>query len=153
MKLIAALAGLSVPVLGSAAYAGDTVVEAPIHQFVDSLSKGDVTGAKAAYVASPSITDEMAPHHWSGPLAFENWVADLTKSEAIEGKTGGRLTMRPAVRKVVSGDHAYVIVPSTYTFKQNGRMMHEVSQMTYVLAKGAPGWKIQSWTWTGPDPS
>ena len=153
MKFIVALAGVSVLLVAPAAFAGDSAVEAPIHQFIDSLNKGDLKGAKAAYVTSPSIIDEFAPHHWSGPKAFDTWVADLTKSEAAERKTGGRLTMTSAVREVVSGTHAYVIVPSTYTFKQNGKTMHEVSQMTYVLAKGKSGWKIESWTWTGPEAS
>ena len=86
-------------------------------------------------------------------MAFDTWVADLTKAEAAEGKTGGKVTIAAAVREVVSGSHAYVIVPSTYTFQQKGKTMHEVSQMTYVLAKGRAGWKIESWTWTGPEAS
>ena len=153
MKSIVVLAGLSALFVASAAYAGDAAIEAPIHQFISSFNKGDVKAAKAAHVASPTITDEMAPYHWSGPKAFDTWVADLTKAEAAEGKSGGALTMTVASRELVSGDRAYVIVPSTYTFKQKGKTMHEVSQMTYVLTKGKSGWKIASWTWTGPDAS
>lgn len=153
MKSIASLAAVSALFFASAAEAGDAAVEATIHQFISSFNKGDVKTAKAAHVASPTITDEMAPYHWSGPKAFDTWVADLTKAEAAEGKSAGALTMAAASRQLVSGDHAYVIVPSTYTFQQKGRTMHEVSQMTYVLTKGKSGWKIESWAWTGPDAS
>ncbi len=153
MKAIVLLAGLSALFVASAAYAGDAAVQAPIHQFIDNFNKGDAKAAKAAHVASPSIIDEVSPHHWSGPKAFDTWVADLTKSEAVEGRTGGAVTLSSATREVVSGNHAYVIVPATYTFQQKGKTMHEVSQMTYVLTKGKSGWKIESWTWTGPDAS
>jgi ketosteroid isomerase-like protein len=53
---------------------------------------------------------------------------------------------------VISGDHAYAISPTTYTFKQNGQTMRETAQMTLALEKDAAGaWKIASWTWTGPE--
>lgn len=31
--------------------------------------------------------------------------------------------------------------------------MSEAAQMTFVLKKGAGGWLIHGWTWTGPKPS
>lgn len=153
MKSIALLAGAALLALAPAVHAANPAVEAPVHQFLDSFNKGDVKAAKAAHVAAPSIIDEIAPHHWSGPAAFDTWVADLTKSEAAEGKSGGQVTLGKVSREVISGAHAYVTVPATYTFQQKGNTMHEVSQMTFVLAKMPTGWKIQAWTWTGPDAS
>jgi hypothetical protein len=41
-------------------------------------------------------------------------------------------------------------VPSVYTFKQAGVAMRESAQMTFTLKKGAGGWLIHGWTWTGP---
>lgn len=153
MKISIALAGVSAMLFATAAHAGDAAVEAPIHQFVDGFNKGDLKAAKATLTAAPSIVDEVAPFHWDGPKAFDSWVADLTRSEAAEGRTDGHVTMDAATREEVSGGRAYVIVPSTYTFKLKGATMHEVSQMTYVLAKGKSGWKIESWTWSGPQAS
>ena len=49
-------------------------------------------------------------------------------------------------------DQAYVIVPAVFTFKQKGAAMRESAQMTFVLRKGASGWLIHGWTWTGPRP-
>ena len=43
-----------------------------------------------------------------------------------------------------------MIVPSTYTYKQKGVAMRETAQMTFTLKKGANGWLIHGWTWTGP---
>ena len=153
MKITFALAAMPMLLFASTARAGDNAVEAPILQFIAAFNHGDLKAAKAAHVASPSIADEVAPYHWNGPRAFDSWVADLTRSETVEGKTDGQVTMLPVTRELVSGGHAYVTVPSTYTFKQHGKTMHEVSQMTYILARGKAGWKIESWTWTGPEAS
>ncbi len=35
---------------------------------------------------------------------------------------------------------------------QGGVAMREAAQMTFVLKKGAGGWLIHGWTWTGPKP-
>jgi hypothetical protein len=50
---------------------------------------------------------------------------------------------------IVNGHHGYAVVPVTFAFKQKGVGMHENSQMTYALKKGAGGWKITAWTWVG----
>ena len=54
-------------------------------------------------------------------------------------------------RENTVGDRAYVVAPTTYTFQQKGRTMRETAQITIVLDKQAAGWKIASWTWTGPE--
>ena len=66
--------------------------------------------------------------------------------------TEPRVTIGAATRSEVHGDHAYVIVPSEFTFKLRGAPMKESAQMTFVLKKGATGWLIHGWTWTGPRP-
>lgn len=133
------------------AHAGDAAVEATIRQFADAFNKGDMKAAKALHVAAPVIVDEVAPYSWSGPKAFDGWGADLGKAEAAEGKSGGKVTIGAPTRENIMGDHAYVIAPATYTFQQKGQTMRENSQITMVLTKDASGWKIASWTWTGPD--
>jgi hypothetical protein len=47
---------------------------------------------------------------------------------------------------------AYVIVPTVYTYKEQGRPTAEEGQMTFVLNRGAAGWKIGAWTWSGVKP-
>ena len=137
--------------LAGAAQANDAGVDATIKSFADAFNKGDMKAAKALHTASPIIIDEVPPHAWTGAMAFDQWGADLGKSEAAEGKSGGKVTMGAPTREVISGDHAYAIVPSTYTFQQKGQTMREKAQITFVMAKEAGGWKIASWTWTGPE--
>jgi ketosteroid isomerase-like protein len=133
------------------AHAGDAGVEATIRQFADAFNKGDMKTAKALHIAAPVITDEVAPYIWSGAKAFDSWGADLGKAETAEGKSGGKVAIGAPTRENVSGDRAYVIAPSTYTFQQKGQTMRETAQITMTLEKQASGWKIASWTWTGPE--
>jgi hypothetical protein len=62
------------------------------------------------------------------------------------------VTISPATREEMNGDQAYVVVPAVYTLKERGVAMREAAQFTFVLKKGASGWLIHGWTWTGPKP-
>jgi ketosteroid isomerase-like protein len=151
MKISVALSGALFLTVASAAHANDASVDATVKAFGDAFNKGDMKAAKALHTASPVIVDEVPPHFWSGAKAFDSWGADLGKSDAAEGRSGGQVTMGTPTREVISGNHAYVIVPTTYTFQQKGQAMREAAQMTLALDKDAAGaWKIASWTWTGP---
>jgi ketosteroid isomerase-like protein len=148
---LSGLIGASMLLLASAAFAGDAGVEGTIAAFGAAFDKGDIPAAKAVMEPSVMITDEVAPFAWNGPGSLDAWLGDLAKSEAAEGKTGAVVAIGAPTREVVSGDHAYVIVPSTYTFKQKGTFMRETAQMTFALAKDPGGWKVAAFTWTGPD--
>jgi SnoaL-like domain len=129
---------------------------APIQKFVESFNKGDMAGAAATHTTSAdlAIIDEVPPHMWLGPKAFQAWSSDLMNDAKKNGITEPLVTIRAATRTERNGDQAYVVVPAVYTFKQNGTPMREAAQMTFVLKKaaGASAWLIHGWTWTGPKP-
>jgi ketosteroid isomerase-like protein len=150
-SFVTTIIGVSVLLLGSMAHAGDAGVERAIAAFGAAFNKGDIPAAKALMTPTVTITDEVAPYLWSGSGSLDAWLGDLATSEAAEGKTGAVVAIGAPSREVVSGDHAYVIAPSTYTFKQKGTLMRETAQMTFALAKGPGGWKVAAFTWTGPD--
>ena len=143
-------------VMGAAAraQAPDAQLMAPIQKFIDSFNKGDMAGAAATHVADADlvIIDEVAPYVWQGAQAFQAW------STALDGDTKKRGIIDPAVkisaptRTETNGDRAYVVVPAVYTFKEHGVAMREAAQMTFTLKKGAGGWLIHGWTWTGSKP-
>lgn len=152
MKVRFALAGVTAMITAAGAHASDSPVTAPIRTMVVAFNKGDVALAKSTHVAAPMIVDEpTAPFAWSGPNAFDQWLAALGKSEAKAGKTGGKVALGPFTRTSVMGDRAYVVVPSTYTFQQAKRTMRETGTMTFALVKQAADWKIQAWTWSSPE--
>lgn len=152
MRLWLALGTATALAAAHPADAADSAVEAPIRTMAEAFNKGDVTLAKSTHVAAPMILDEpTAPFAWFGPTAFDDWIAALGKSEAEAGKTGGKVALGPVTRESVMGRHAYVVIPSTYTFHQARRTMRETGTMTFALVKQRADWKIQAWTWTSPE--
>jgi ketosteroid isomerase-like protein len=130
----------------------DAEVMAPIQKFIDTFNKGDIAGAAATHAsgADLTITDEIPPYVWRGPKAFMAWAGDLDADAKKNGITEPMVTVSKPTRIERSGDQAYVVVPTVYTFKLKGTAMREAAQMTVVLRRGASGWLIHGWTWTGP---
>jgi len=147
---LAALVAFAVAVPASAQTDADLM--APIQKFIDTFNKGDIAGAAATHAsgADLTITDEIPPYVWRGPKAFMAWAGDLDADAKKNGITEPMVTVSKPSRIERSGDQAYVVVPAVYTFKLKGAAMREAAQMTVVLRKGAAGWLIHGWTWTGP---
>ena len=127
---------------------------APIQKFIDSFNKGDTAGAMATHAAGAdlAIIDEVPPFIWRGAKAFQAWSTALDAASKQAGITDQMVTIKAPTRTESSGDSAYVIVPAVYTYKEKGVAMREAAQMTFTLKKGASGWLIHGWTWTGPKP-
>ena len=144
------LAGALLLAFAPGAKAAGADVENIIHQFSAALHAGDSQAAKTFLTARPVILDDVAPYYWGGTKAFESWQADLAKASAARGMSEEDAALGAPTRVEVTGDHAYAILPATHTFKMKGRVMREVAQLTFILVKDPAGWKITSWTWTGP---
>lgn len=126
-----------------------TAAMAPVHQFVDGFNKGDTKTALAACADQTSIIDEFPPHEWHGSGACAQWANDFDADSKKNGVTDGHVTLGAPRHVDITGDRAYVVVPSSYSYKQNGKPMKEIgSTFTFVLQKGATGWRIIAWTWS-----
>jgi hypothetical protein len=127
---------------------------APIQKFIDSFNQGDAAAAASTHTTSAelAIIDEIPPYLWIGPQAFQTWSAALDADSKRRGITDQAVTISAATRVEAGEDQAYVVVPAVYTFKEQGVAMREAAQMTFALRKGAGGWLIHGWTWTGPKP-
>lgn len=106
--------------------------------------------AADAAVFAPTIVDNVAPYLWSGPAAFDTWIADLARAEASEGKTDGVVWFGGPVDEAVSGGRAFVVTPCVYTYKQRGRPVREEGMTSFTLVKQGGGWKVGSWAWASP---
>jgi ketosteroid isomerase-like protein len=143
--------GLLLVVLAAApAVATDQAdVMAPIYQFIDGFNKGDVKSAVAACADQASIIDEFAPYEWHGAGACSQWAAAFDADAKKNGITPGAVTLGKPRHVDVTGDNAYVVVPTDYAFKQKGKAVKEKgSTLTVALQKGAAGWRITAWTWS-----
>jgi Domain of unknown function (DUF4440) len=137
--------------LAMRAATGDVTV--PIRQFIDGFNTGDVKSAYAAYATGDIlIVDEFAPHRWFGPHAAQDSAADYDKHAKATGVSDGSVKYGTPTRSEIEGNEAYVIIPTVYNYKQNGKPTTEEGQMTFVLHAEAGEWKISSWTWSGVKP-
>ena len=140
-------------VAGGVAAADHVDPAATVRQFIDAFNRGDIKAAEETHVAEPIIIDEFPPYQWQGRDSFKTWLGDLTKNDTPAGITDGNMKFIDVIRQEVSGDHAYVVVATDYSFKLKGTPMHEPSQMTFALKKAKAGWRIVGWTFAGAKPT
>ncbi len=146
-KIMIALAAAAL-LAGVAAASETTDVMAPVHQFVDGFNKGDAKTAIAACADQATIIDDFSPHVWVGTGACSAWEQAYEADAKKHGITDGVVTLGRPRTVDVSGDRAYVVVPASFTFKQNGKLTKETgATFTLVLLKGAAGWRITAWSW------
>jgi len=124
-------------------------VMAPVKQFVDGFNKGDVKSALALCADESYIIDEFPPYQWSGAGACGHWANDNEADTKKNGVTDQVVTLGRPKHVDVTGDHAYVVVPVDYAFKQSGKPMKEAgSTLTIALQKSGNDWRITSWAWS-----
>ncbi len=132
-----------------AAEAQQADVMAVVRQFVDGFNKGDVKSAVAACADQTSIIDEFPPHEWHGPGACAKWVDDYDADAKKKVLTDGIVTLGTPKHVNVTGDRAYVVIPSNYDYKLSGKPVKQAGSMfTFALQKGATGWRITGWSWS-----
>ncbi len=137
------LAGV-VPAIPAAA-ADNAAVMAPVNQFVDGFNKGDAKTALAACAMPASIVDEFGQHQWQ---SCADWARAYAADDARQGITGGIVRLGKPWRVDVTGNVAYVVVPTSYSYQQHGKPVQETGSVwTLVLKKGASGWRITAWAW------
>jgi ketosteroid isomerase-like protein len=148
-----ALAGLAVTLLTprpAAASDQDDVMKT-VHQWVDSLNKGDTKSAIAACAEQTSIVDEFPPHEWHGEGACAKWMTELEAYNHKLGLTNSIVTLRKPRRVDITADRAYVVAPADFHFKENGRDGTELGALfTVALQKSQAGWRITGWAWSRP---
>jgi hypothetical protein len=112
------------------------------------FNKGDVKTAVAACADQASIIDEFPPYEWHGAGACAQWAADFDADAKKRDITPGAVTLGKTRHLDVTGDRAYVVVPTEYAFKEKGKAVKEKNAtLSVALQKGAAGWRIVAWTW------
>ena len=132
------------------AFASDkSDVMVPINQFADGLNKGDIKSALGGCAEQTSIVDEIAPYEWHGPGACGNWANDFGAYLKKNEMTDMIARLGKPRHLDIDGDRAYVVVPTSLTYKIKGKAGKQTgSMLTIALQKGAGGWKMTGWTWT-----
>ncbi|MBK5189603.1 MAG: nuclear transport factor 2 family protein [Gemmatimonadaceae bacterium] len=143
LVLAACMLGSSSP-----AVAQQAEVMAAVTQFVDGFNKGDAKALVGACAAETSIIDEFPPHEWHGIGACQKWMNDYDANAKANGITDGLVTLGKPSHVDVTGDRAYVVIPSTYTWKEKGVDMREDgSAFTFAMHREKAGWRFVGWSW------
>ena len=144
------IAFVAVALVSAPAAASDkTDAMATVRQSVQAFNKGDVKAYAATCAEETSIIDEFPPHEWHGAGACSKWMNDYLADARKNGMTEGKVILGTPLHVDVTGNRAYIVVPTSFTFKQKGKQVRETgSTLTVVLQKGAAGWRILAWAWT-----
>jgi hypothetical protein len=123
-------------------------VIASVTRFVEGFNKGDTKTLVKSCSSETAIIDEFPPHVWHGVGACAAWARDYNANAKRLDITDGVVTLGKATHVDVTGDRAYVVIPSDYSFKQKGKPVKETgSAFSFAMQKVGPTWKIAGWSW------
>lgn len=143
-----AILALAAALISSPALASDAAdVMATVKQYNSDFNKGDTASEVAHCAPNAIIIDDFAPHAWQGANACADWAAALAASDKAGGITNEKVTLGKPWHVAVTGDRAYAVYSTHYSYKLNGRAVVEQGVWTFALQKLAAGWRIAGWAW------
>lgn len=117
----------------------------PVKQFVTAFNKGDAKGMAALCTPQTAILDDFPPHTWGSCSA---WVDAFNAFSKQDGDTGPVVTLGTPLHVDITGNVAYVVVPTTYVYKHKGSTVTQNGSVwTLVLKRTSSAWLIASWAW------
>jgi hypothetical protein len=140
-RVMIALA-MSVLTTGSALASDKADIMAVLKQWISGEA-----GTVATCADDAAVIDDIPPFEWHGPGACSRWQKDNDTSIQKEGVTDATGTIGNPQQFIISGDRAYVVLPSTFAVTQKRKRVKEIATSTIVLHKTAAGWRITAWTW------
>jgi ketosteroid isomerase-like protein len=140
---------MSVPAAGAPA----DEATAFVGKIMDKFNGGDAKAFLSAHEDNALIVDEFGPHVWTGRGSAQHWLNAYMKDSKARGISSGRVDYGKPIAANVSGNSAYVVLPTTYRFMQNGTQMAGAGSMTFVVRRAGTAWKIASWTYSGAEPA
>ncbi|MGA8940182.1 MAG: nuclear transport factor 2 family protein [Acidobacteriaceae bacterium] len=147
--LLLAASFLSMSCMTTSAFASDrSDVLAVVHHFDDAFNSGNTQAIVSTCTPDMVIIDDFPPHLWQGPHTCQHWLDALAALGVKDAITDGIVTMGAPWRVTITGDHAYVVVPTTYKYKMHGKPVVESGAvLTLALRKVASKWLIAGWAW------
>ena len=134
--------------------AAPTEDPAPIIAMIREAVRAEDTGDPDAgrfYAPVQSITDVVPPFHWHGPDARTRWMESVARDfEARDRRNGTILLADPVVARVAA-DRAYFVFPAAFSFEEKGLRYTREATIAVTAVRISGAWKIESWTWAGPD--
>ena len=114
---------------------------------LNQWNDADEAKAVAACADDASVIDDIPPYEWHGAGACSNWQKDYDAYLQKNGMTDVSGTIGRPRQLLITGDHAYAVVPTTFAFTKNGKPVKVTATTTFSLHKTAAGWRITGWAW------
>ena len=133
--------------LAGPAAADKTDVMSVVHHWAAAFNKGDMQSMAATCADQASIIDDFPPHVWTGAAACAKWASDFQDFVKTTGSSDPAVTVGKPWHVDVTADLAYVVAPTSYTFKQKGTPVQQGGVVTIALQKGSTGWQVIGWAW------
>ncbi len=116
----------------------------PMSALIDDLNKMKKDFPAELFADQTAVVDDFAPYAWPGPNGAQAWYDTYIKTnEADKSVTEQVITIGEPMRAPEFTDNrAYVTVPVTVHWKQDGKPKKEVGPWTVVLEKKGDGWVI-----------
>jgi ketosteroid isomerase-like protein len=119
-----------------------------VRRYVDGFNRGDVKTMASIFAVPGMILDGMASYVWHGTTAAQDWYRDVLVEGDQHGVSGYVVTLSEPRHVTVTGDNAYVVVPSSMTFKVHGKQVTQTgATFTVALRKLNAEWRIAAWAW------
>ena len=134
--------------VGSASASDMLDVMRTVWHYVDAFNKGDPKTALGDCAVQSSIIDEFPPYLWQGQTGCADWSKDFDAYIKNNGITEPKLTLGRLKHVDILGDRAYVVVPASFLFTQNGEANYETGSIwTVIFQKVGESWQITGWAW------
>jgi len=142
IALLAVLAFGALP-LSAVAEPADAVY-AIAAKVVNAINKGDAKTISALVAPNVAVVDDFAPFAFP---SFDVWSSSFDRMAKANNITDPVITITKSPFIAVAGSAAYAPLPTTFTFKQDGKSMTQRGLLVFRFAKRASGWLVTSVTW------
>jgi ketosteroid isomerase-like protein len=144
MKRTITAIAVSLLTVGPVLASDQSDIMAVLNQWNDT----DDAKAVAACADDASVIDDVPPFEWHGPGACSKWAKDYEAFLQKEAMTDVAGTIGKPRQLTITGNNAFAVVPSTFTYTKNGKPSKVTATATFSLHKTAAGWRITGWAWT-----
>jgi hypothetical protein len=150
MKQILCAAAVASILFGGNAFASETAnVKAAVRHLIADSNSGNDAAFKADLTEPALFIDEYAPFAWVG--AKDGWLNaynDYNKQNAVTAAKTTPLSFRHVN---VSGDRAYVVLRSLYTYREAGKAQKEPGTEVFTLVRADGKWLADGYAWLSRD--
>jgi hypothetical protein len=144
---IAAFVAAAFTLSAHAVSAAPPAVLAPIAAFVRTSNAGDRAEFLKLFTPDATVVDNFAPYRFTPPNGPAKWYDGFNADAAASGSTDGVISTRAPKYVRVTGDRAWIVMPTDYRYKLKGTPELETGSLVFTESRVHGTWLITSMSW------